>query len=147
MIGPDGSQAGAVPPPIGNFEAGLRHGPWLSVSGQVAVVDGSAVRGRLGDDLTTAQGARLAREATAQALRIAFAMEPRRERISAHRLRVFVVATPDFHEQHLVANGASDMLIDALGPRGPHARTAVGVASLPKGAPVEVEIDFFLEDE
>ena len=55
------------------------------------------------------------------------------------KITVFVASTPDFTEQHLVANGASDFLVAALGERGKHARSAVGMASLPLNAAVEVE--------
>ena len=55
------------------------------------------------------------------------------------KLTVFVASAPGFVEQHLVANGASEFLADALGERGKHARSAVGVASLPLDAAVEVE--------
>lgn len=55
------------------------------------------------------------------------------------KITVFVASTPEFVEQHLVANGASDFLVAALGERGIHARSAVGVAALPLNAPVEIE--------
>ena len=55
------------------------------------------------------------------------------------KITVFVASTPDFTEQHLVANGASDFLVAALGDAGKHARSAVGVASLPLNAAVEIE--------
>ena len=55
------------------------------------------------------------------------------------KITVFVASTPDFTEQHLVANGASDFLVAALGERGKHARAAVGMASLPLNAAVEIE--------
>ena len=55
------------------------------------------------------------------------------------KITVFVASTPDFTEQHLVANGASDLIVGALGDLGRHARSAVGMASLPLDAPVEVE--------
>jgi enamine deaminase RidA (YjgF/YER057c/UK114 family) len=55
------------------------------------------------------------------------------------KLTVFVASAPGFVEQHLVANGASEFLAEALGERGKHARSAVGVASLPLDAAVEVE--------
>ena len=50
-----------------------------------------------------------------------------------------VRAAPDFYEQHLVANGASNLIIGVLGEKGRHARSAIGMASLPLGAAVEVE--------
>jgi enamine deaminase RidA (YjgF/YER057c/UK114 family) len=55
------------------------------------------------------------------------------------KITAFVASTPDFVEQHLVANGASDLLVAVLGDAGKHARSAVGVASLPLNAPVEIE--------
>ena len=55
------------------------------------------------------------------------------------KITVFVASTSDFTEQHLVANGASDFLVSVLGERGKHARSAVGTASLPLNAAVEIE--------
>jgi enamine deaminase RidA (YjgF/YER057c/UK114 family) len=55
------------------------------------------------------------------------------------KLTVFVASAPDFTEQHLVANGASEFLAEILGEDGRHARSAVGVPALPLDAPVEVE--------
>ena len=55
------------------------------------------------------------------------------------KISVFVASTPDFTEQHLVANGASNLLVEVLGDAGRHARSAVGMASLPLNAPVEIE--------
>ena len=55
------------------------------------------------------------------------------------KLTVFVAAGPGFDRPHVVANGASEVLLEALGERGRHARSAIGVASLPLGSPVEVE--------
>ncbi|MEN0001311.1 MAG: RidA family protein, partial [Pseudomonadota bacterium] len=55
------------------------------------------------------------------------------------KITVFVASTPSFTEQHLVANGASDFLVEVLGEKGRHARSAVGMPSLPMNAPVEIE--------
>jgi enamine deaminase RidA (YjgF/YER057c/UK114 family) len=55
------------------------------------------------------------------------------------RITVFVASSAQFTEQHLVANGASDLLVEALGDRGRHARAAIGVAALPLDAAVEVD--------
>jgi enamine deaminase RidA (YjgF/YER057c/UK114 family) len=55
------------------------------------------------------------------------------------KLTVFVAAGPGFDRPHVVANGASELLLATLGERGKHARSAIGVASLPLGSPVEVE--------
>jgi enamine deaminase RidA (YjgF/YER057c/UK114 family) len=55
------------------------------------------------------------------------------------KLTVFVVAAPGFDRPHVVANGASEVFLSTLGDRGKHARSAIGVAALPFGSPVEVE--------
>ena len=58
-----------------------------------------------------------------------------------------VNSSPDFTEQHLVTNGASELLAEVLGDAGRHARSAVGVAALPKGSPVEVELVVEVADQ
>ncbi|TIX47883.1 MAG: RidA family protein, partial [Mesorhizobium sp.] len=58
---------------------------------------------------------------------------------SVIRLVGYVASTPSFKEQHLVMNGASDLMVEVFGEAGKHARTSVGVAALPQGVPVEVE--------
>lgn len=60
------------------------------------------------------------------------------------RLGVFIAASGDFQDHSTVANGASNLLVNALGEKGRHARTAVGVASLPAGVAVEVDAIFEL---
>ena len=55
------------------------------------------------------------------------------------KLTIFVASDPEFTEQHLVANGASNLIIGVLGDKGKHARSAIGVPGLPRGAAVEVE--------
>jgi enamine deaminase RidA (YjgF/YER057c/UK114 family) len=62
--------------------------------------------------------------------------------LACRKLTVFVAATADFEEHPKVANGASDLIIEILGDVGKHSRSAVGVASLPFNAPVEVEAVF-----
>ena len=62
--------------------------------------------------------------------------------MACHRLGGFVFATPGYPDVPKVANGASDLMLDAFGDRGRHARTAVGVATLPAGATVEVDAIF-----
>jgi enamine deaminase RidA (YjgF/YER057c/UK114 family) len=56
------------------------------------------------------------------------------------KLMALVNSTPTFTEQHLVANGASELLVQVFGDRGPHARSAFGVAQIPRGACVEIEL-------
>jgi enamine deaminase RidA (YjgF/YER057c/UK114 family) len=104
---------------------------------------GLAAKGLLGRDLDTAAGKAAARLCAINVLAQAKAATGDLETVSKLvKITVFVASTPDFTEQHLVANGASDLLAEALGDKGRHARSAVGVASLPLNAPIEVEAFF-----
>ena len=133
--------------PIGNFCRAKRTQGSLSISGQVALDgSGSALQGRLGASLNTEEGARLAERCVVNALAIAAMSEGTLDRLVVRRVRVYVACTEQYAEHHLVANGASNLLIAVFGESGVHARTALGVMSLPMGAPVEVEIDFSLQE-
>lgn len=113
----------------------------MFTAGQLPVVDGSLPRtGLLGTELSTDEGAELARTAALNVLAVAAAAaEGDLERVRIVKLTVFVASAPGFTEQHLVANGASEFLCDVLGDAGRHARSAVGVACLPLDSPVEIE--------
>ena len=96
--------------------------------------------GLLGRELGVEAGKLAAKWCTVNILAQARAALGDLERIKrVVRISVFVASTPDFTDQHLVANGASDFLVAALGDRGRHARAAVGMASLPMNAPVEID--------
>ncbi|MFA9432877.1 RidA family protein [Egicoccus sp. AB-alg2] len=115
-------------------------GGLVFTAGQLPVVDGVLPRtGKLGADLATDEGAALARTAALNVLAVAAAAIGDLDRVRVVKLTVFVASTPDFTEQHLVANGASELLADVLGDAGVHARSAVGVPVLPLDSPVEVE--------
>ncbi|TIV05124.1 MAG: RidA family protein [Mesorhizobium sp.] len=97
-------------------------------------------RGLLGRELDVAAGALAAKQCTLNILAQAKACLGSLERIAwIVKITVFVASAADFTEQHLVANGASDLLVDVFGEKGKHARSAVGVAALPMNAPVEIE--------
>ena len=114
---------------------GLAH-----VSGQVSLVDGQLLRGRLGDDLTVEDGVKAAQACglmiIAQ-LKAALGSLDRVERIV--KLGAFVNSTADFTDQPKVANGASELMVAVFGDAGKHARSAVGVPALPLGVAVEVD--------
>jgi enamine deaminase RidA (YjgF/YER057c/UK114 family) len=112
------------------------------VAGQVPMVDGEVVHpGHLGDDVSVEQGAEAARRAAVQALSALRGALGSFDRIEAlARVTVFVAATADFTQHPAVANGASELLVEVLGDEGKHPRAALGVASLPLGASVEVEV-------
>ena len=116
-------------------------GNLVLTSGQLPLADGKLIAtGLLGRDLDVAAGALAARQCALNILAQAEAHLGDLERIAGVvKITVFVASDQDFTEQHLVANGASDLLAAVLGAKGKHARSAVGVAALPMNAPVEIE--------
>ncbi len=131
----------AAAAPAANYLPFVRSGNLLFTSGQLPMRDGKLqVSGVVGRDLDTAAGIEAAKLCAINVLAQAKAALGDLEKIARLvKISVFVASTPDFIEQHLVANGASDFLAAALGERGKHARSAVGMASLPLNAAVEVE--------
>jgi enamine deaminase RidA (YjgF/YER057c/UK114 family) len=97
--------------------------------------------GQLGAGLTTAEGQAAARAIAIELMGTLHAAVGNLDRIGRIvKLMVLVNSTPTFTEQHLVANGASELLVEVFGDRGPHARSAFGVAQIPRGACVEIEL-------
>ena len=131
----------AAAAPAANYVPFARTGNLLFTAGQLPLKDGKLqASGLLGRDLETGVGREAARLCAVNILAQAKAALGDLEKIRRLvKITVFVASTPDFTEQHLVANGASDLLATALGERGKHARSAVGMASLPLNAAVEVE--------
>ena len=127
--------------PAANYVPFAQSGSLLLTSGQLPLEGGKLVHtGRIGDELTVAHGQAAARACAINILAQAKAALGDLGRIKRLvKITAFVASTPDFVEQHLVANGASDLLVAILGDAGKHARSAVGVASLPLNAPVEIE--------
>jgi enamine deaminase RidA (YjgF/YER057c/UK114 family) len=113
---------------------------WLA--GQIPLRDGKLARtGLVGRDISVEDAAEDARVCALNALaqlRAAAGSLDNIERII--KLTVFVASSEGFHAQPLVGNGASELLQEVFGENGRHARSAVGVAELPVGAPVEVEV-------
>ena len=130
----------AVPTPKAAYQPWSRSGELVFTSGQLPTVEGALPRtGRLGAELTTAEGAELARIAALNVLAVAAEAAGDLDAVRVVKVVVFVACTDGFTEQHLVANGASTLIGEVLGDAGIHARAAVGVAALPLGSPVEVE--------
>ena len=119
----------------------VRTGNLLVTSGQLPLKDGAlAATGLLGADLSTEEGQAAARWCAANVLAQVQAATGDLEKVARLvKITVFVASAPGFTEHHLVANGASEFFVAALGDSGAHARSAVGVAGLPMNAPVEVE--------
>ncbi len=131
------------PRPAGSYLPAVRSGPWLMVSGQLPLIDGELMAaGRVPSAVDVETASRAAARCALNALAIVddhLKGDWNRLR-RVVRIGVFVASDPDFAEQPQVANGASDFLADLLGDAGRHARAAVGAASLPLGAPVELEM-------
>ena len=134
----------AAAAPAANYVPYSTSGNLLFTSGQLPLSNGKLVAtGLLGRDLDTAAGREAAKACAINVLAQAKAATGDLGRIrKLVKITVFVASTPDFTEQHLVANGASDLLVEVLGDAGKHARSAIGTASLPLNAPVEVEAVF-----
>lgn len=110
------------------------------VSGQVSIINGQRLNGRLGEDLTLEQGVEGARACGLMILaqlKAALGSLDRVERVV--KLGAFINSTADFTDQPKVANGASELMVAVFGDAGKHARSAVGVPSLPLGVAVEVD--------
>jgi enamine deaminase RidA (YjgF/YER057c/UK114 family) len=131
----------APPAPAGAFVPFVRSDALLFLSGHIARRESKPWRGRLGGDMTTAQGKEAARAVAIDligTLQVGTGDLDRVRRIV--KLLVLVNSAGDFTEQHLVANGASELLRDVFGDTGAHARSAIGVAQLPFGSCVEIEL-------
>jgi enamine deaminase RidA (YjgF/YER057c/UK114 family) len=128
--------------PLANYVPFVRTGDLVIVSGQVPAVDGRvAITGKLGDAVSAEQGQQAARlcliNVLAQ-LRVACGGDLDRV-VQVVRLGGFIAALPSFTQHALVMNGASDLAVEVFGEAGRHARTTIGVPSLPRDAAVEVE--------
>lgn len=130
--------------PAANYVPFMRSGSLLFTAGQLPLKDGKLIAtGLLGRDLATAQGQEAARLCAINLIAQAKAALGELDKVAGIvKITVFVASTSDFTEQHLVANGASDLLAAAFGDKGRHARSAVGTAALPLNAPVEIEAIF-----
>lgn len=129
------------PPPAAAYVPWIRSGALVFTAGQLPLEGGDLLaRGVVGRDLdldTARDCARACAVNLLTQLRAAAGDLSRVRRLV--KVTVFVASAPSFTEQHLVANGCSELLAEVLGEAGPHARSAVGVASLPMGAPVEAD--------
>ena len=137
------------PQPIANYVPTVQTGNLLFVAGlgPAAREDGSTPSGKVGKDLTLEEGyeaARLVGINLLSRLKSSLGDLDRVERIV--KLLSMVNCTPGFNQQPLVANGCSDLLVEVFGEKGRHARSAVGMASLPNDIPVEIEMIVEIRD-
>jgi enamine deaminase RidA (YjgF/YER057c/UK114 family) len=127
--------------PAAAFVPSIITGKLVFTSGHIARKDGKSWVGKLGADMTTAQGKEAARGIVIDLLSTLQAATEDLNKIKRIvKLLVLVNSTPEFTEQHLVANGASEFLGEIFGEIGAHARSAFGVAQIPLGSCVEIEL-------
>jgi enamine deaminase RidA (YjgF/YER057c/UK114 family) len=128
-------------PPVASYVPVVRSGNTLYVSGQISTGENGVVTGLLGDTMNVVQGGNAAELAAINVLSqiVHNAGVPLEDVRQVLKLTVYVASTPEFYEHHLVANGASNLLVAVLGDKGKHSRAAFGVAALPFGAAVEIE--------
>jgi len=131
-----------VTPPLAAYLPAVRTGPYVYTAGQLPIVDGELLAtGKVGAGVSVIEAAALARTCALNALAAVASVTGG---LSAVRRIVkvvgFVASAPDFTEQAQVINGASELLIEVFGDAGRHARSAVGMAVLPRDTPVEVEL-------
>jgi enamine deaminase RidA (YjgF/YER057c/UK114 family) len=128
-------------PPAATFQPFVEIGGMLYISGQIPMgPSGPEFVGKLGRDYDVETGRQAARLCGIYLLAQAKAALGDLDRIKRFvKLTGFVNCTPDFGDGPKVINGCSDFLVEAMGDRGRHARSAIGVASLPWGVAVEVE--------
>jgi enamine deaminase RidA (YjgF/YER057c/UK114 family) len=129
------------PPAVAAFQPFVVWGTSVFVSGQIATREGKPVAtGQLGVDVDLDTGVDAARACAVNVLAQLRAAAGSLDAVARLiKITVFVSSAAEFTQQPAVADGASRLLIDVLGPAGAHARSAVGVASLPLGTPVEIE--------
>jgi len=136
-----GIELPAVNAPAAAYVMSVQSGNTVYLSGHIARKDGKVWAGKLGDDLSTDDGKAAARATTIDLLATLHAQVGDLNRVTRIvRVMSLVNSTQDFTEQHLVTNGASDLLAQVFGERGKHARSAFGVAQIPFGACVEIEL-------
>jgi enamine deaminase RidA (YjgF/YER057c/UK114 family) len=127
--------------PVASYVPAVRTGEYVYTSGQLPMRSGELMAtGKVGGEVTPEQATDCARQCVLNALAAVRGEVPLKNVVRVVKLVVFVASTPDFTGQPGVANGASDLVGEAFGDAGKHARSAVGVPVLPLDAPVEVEM-------
>ena len=135
-----------IPPPLVDgyvplFVPFVRTGNLIHLSGRLAKKDGKPFSGKVGQQITIAQGRQAARDVAIEllaTLQAALGDLNKVKRIV--KITVLVNSAPDFTESHEVANGASELLCEVFGERGAHARTSHGGAQIPFGSCMEIEM-------
>lgn len=127
--------------PAAAYVMAAQTGNLVFVSGHIAKQDGKPWVGQLGKSVTTEEGKRAARAIAIDLLATLNTHLGSLDRVKRIvKVMSLVNSTADFTEQHLVTNGCSELLVEIFGDAGKHARSAFGVAQIPLGACVEIEL-------
>jgi enamine deaminase RidA (YjgF/YER057c/UK114 family) len=130
-----------VIPPVAAYVPAVVSGRYVFTAGQLPFVDGVLAEiGKVGADVTAERANELAAICALNAIAAVKSVVPLDSVVRVVKVVGFVASAPDFTGQPGVINGASNLLLEAFGEAGAHARSAVGVAVLPLDAPVEVEL-------
>ncbi len=131
----------AVATPAASYLPYMRTGNLVFLSGHIAKKDGQVWVGQLGKTMGTAEGQQAARAVAIDLLGTLNAAAGGLDKVvRIVKVMSLVNSTPDFTEQHLVTNGCSELLAEVFGEAGRHARSAFGVAQIPLGSCVEIEL-------
>lgn len=136
------------PQPVANYVNGVRTGNLIFLAGKGPKrADGSEITGKLGAGVSIEQGYEGARLTAINQLAVLKVMLGDLSKVKrVVKVLGMVNSDPDFIEQPSVINGFSDLIVEVFGERGKHARAAVGMASLPRGQAVEIEMIVEVED-
>jgi enamine deaminase RidA (YjgF/YER057c/UK114 family) len=130
-----------VTPPVAAYVPAVRSGSYVYVSGQLPMIDGALpATGKVGAEVSPEQAKQLAARCAVNALAAIDDLVGLAAVVKIVKVTGFVASAPGFTGQPGVINGASELFGEVFGEAGRHARSAVGVAELPLGTPVEVEV-------
>lgn len=134
--------------PVANYVPFVKSGNQIFISGQLPVENGEVkFVGKLGENIAVEEGQKAARICAINILSVLnSALGGNLDKVlRCVKLGIFVNSTPDFSNHPIVANGASDLMVEVFGAKGKHARFAMGAGSLPRGVAVEVDAVFEID--
>lgn len=132
--------------PVGSYTPVVMQGDLAVLSGQISkAADGKLITGKVGKELTVEQGKEAARTAALNVIAIIKDLIGFSKFERFLRVVGYVQSAPDFYEHSAIVNGASDLFLEIFGQNGIHARSSIGMASLPLNAAVEIEVTLALK--
>lgn len=134
------------PVPVAAYVSAVKVAGFVYASGQTPIVDGKLIyQGKLGKEFTTEEGYEAAKIAGLRLISELKSIVDDLDRVRIVRVTGYVNSEESFAEQPKVINGCSELLREVFGEKGEHSRTAFGVAALPDGAAVEVDLIAYVE--